>query len=365
MSIPLAQGLARIVASAMVVTLVACGDDGDPLMAMATDAGPPVIGDAGASATMADGGSRFDPEVEPCSERVPRMTDPEVFTGPHGLATRLTDLMGTAQNTLRVSIYQLDSPHILAALEAAARRGVEVRLNIDGQRYANRDTIPRLRRAGIDVNEASLMFEHYHGKTILIDDEVAVVMSANMNEYSMTTERNHGVVLHDRWDFADLSELFEADFVDGAVPVDLSCTRLVISPNNSATRVHAHIESAARELRMQMMYIDDAGIEEKLVARSQAGVAIRLILADPRWIADNAATGQRLREAGIEVRYLRTMDNHAKLILADSHSALVGSVNMSSNSLTRNREVGVVVTAASAVDELAFFFEADWEAATP
>jgi phosphatidylserine/phosphatidylglycerophosphate/cardiolipin synthase-like enzyme len=51
------------------------------------------------------------------------------------------------------------------------------------------------------------------------------------------------------------------------------------------------------------------------------------------------------------------------MILADDARLYVGSVNLSAQSLDRNREVGVILTAAPAVDLARQTFERDWRAA--
>jgi phosphatidylserine/phosphatidylglycerophosphate/cardiolipin synthase-like enzyme len=67
-----------------------------------------------------------------------------------------------------------------------------------------------------------------------------------------------------------------------------------------------------------------------------------------------------LREVGVEVRFQRDLENHTKLMIADSRAASVGSINLSYTSLTRNREVSVIITDADAVDALSRSFDGDW-----
>ena len=65
-----------------------------------------------------------------------------------------------------------------------------------------------------------------------------------------------------------------------------------------------------------------------------------MLLANPEWIDNNPATAAELKAAGVQTRYLYAAELHAKLVIADG-VALVGSENMSFNSLENNREVGM------------------------
>jgi len=208
------------------------------------------------------------------------------------------------------------------------------------------------------------MCEHFHTKTLVIDGELGVVMSANLNGYSMQTERNHGVLLRDPDDVADLAALFELDFTDGGAEPTLNCTRLVISPNNARARMESLIESAAETLDVQHLSFSDPAMRNNLVARATEGVRVRVLLADPDWIMGNASAAMTLRSAGIEVRFLRSLDNHAKLLLVDGAVAMVGSENLSSTSLDHNREVGVFVADPVAYQTLRDAFESDWSSST-
>ncbi len=333
--------------------LAACGG-GDRRVA---DASVDASGDAGADVV--------EPPAEPCGEREPRDVPPEAFVGPEGLAARLVTLFESAEGVLRVASYELDAPEIVTALTDAHDRGVDVRVLIDEARDANTASAAELRRAGLDVRDGPDAFRHYHPKVIVADEARAVVMSANLNTWSMQTERNHGVVLEDPFDIADLIEIFDHDYEGRAGdPAAASCTRLVLSPHNARSRLLRLIASAESTLSVQHLSMSDEEVRFAIGSRAMAGVTTRVILADPLWIESNTQAATALRGLGVEVRFLSTPENHAKLIVADD-SAFVGSENLSWTSLEANREVGVVVTDTETVTPLSDTFDADWTAAAP
>jgi phosphatidylserine/phosphatidylglycerophosphate/cardiolipin synthase-like enzyme len=200
---------------------------------------------------------------------------------------------------------------------------------------------------------------------IVVDEVRAVVMSANLNDYSMETERNHGVVLDDAFDVADLIDVFDHDWGDlPGDPLAVSCTRLVLSPHNARGRLLSLINSAESTLRIQHLSMSDAEVRQAIGQVAMRGVDAQVILADPAWIDTNTEAATALRAMGVEVRFLSTPENHAKLVVADD-AAFVGSENFSWTSLMSNREVGVVLTASGAVEPLRAAFDRDWLVATP
>jgi|GEM_PF-1031135 len=344
------------------VGLSACGERDRVPVDASVDAAADATADVGAPDAGSDGGTT----TEPCSERDPRAMAPEAFVGPTGLAARLVAFFDGATSTLRVAAYELDDPRLVSALEAAHGRGVDVRVMVDEDREANTGPVATLRSAGLDVRFGPASFEHYHPKVIVADEARAIVMSANLNTYSMDTERNHGVVLDDDFDVADLVEVFDHDYeARPGDPAAAMCTRLVLSPHNARARILSLIASAETRLRVQQLSLTDSEVRRAIGLRAMAGVETRVILADPAWITSNDEARAALVAMGVDVRILVTPENHAKLIVADNAMAFVGSENLSWTSLERNREVGVVVTAEATVAPLAAAFETDWANAAP
>ena len=326
-----------------------------------SDAGATGGGDAARDATSADTASDAG---SACDALTPRTPAAEAFVGPEGLRMRLVNLFDGARTSLDATSYLLDDNALIQALAGASERGVRVRVLLDPDQAVNTGSSAQLRARGVDVRFASRMFEHFHSKTLVIDGELGVVMSANLNGYSMQSERNHGVLLRDPEDVADLAALFELDFNDGGAAPELSCTRLVYAPNNARSRMEALVESARTTLEVQHLSFSDVAMRNALMARAAAGVGVRVLLADPDWITGNASAASALRGAGLEVRFLRSLDNHAKLLLVDGSVAMIGSENLSSTSLDHNREVGVLVTDAAAYATFRDAFESDWSIST-
>jgi len=243
-----------------------------------------------------------------------------------------------------------------------------VRVILDPDEAGNQQVTPTFTTAGINWKNASAMYTFSHAKYLIIDKTTAVIMSMNFNIDAMNNERNYGMVDKDPEDVADLQAVFEQDWAlangHQAVIPDLSCTRLIISPNNSTTRLLAFINSATTTLDVEVLYITDANVRNAIGAAKNRGVNVRVILEDPSDQNSNADTTTYLKNLNIPVKYANNQFYlHAKLIIADG-VAFVGSQNFSPTALSHNREVGALVFEPAAEAVVEQQFESDWSITT-
>jgi phosphatidylserine/phosphatidylglycerophosphate/cardiolipin synthase-like enzyme len=307
----------------------------------------------------ADVGDDAGPIVRSCDPMTARAPAPQLLIGPTQFESNIDKLIAAEQTSIDVLIYEIDTKSIIDALVAAKKRGVKVRLVID--RNESAPAKATLKGAGIEVHDSSPAFTYQHAKTMLFGSQAkALVLSGNLNDYTMNGERNYAVIDTDRQDVEQLHALFERDWNDKG-DVDVSCTKLIIAPLNAKERTIALINSAKKTLDLSVMYVTEKDTVAAIKAQAAAGVAVRVLLADPKWIANNPDTATELAAAKIPVKYFKALDLHAKLVIADSAS-LIGSENLSYNSLTQNREVGVISTEEPVVTGVEAQFEKDWSA---
>lgn len=299
------------------------------------------------------------PPPEPsCDPYEPRATTPELLIGPKGLEEKLTKLIDGAKKSLDIEMYELDTDSIIEALVDAQGRGVKVRIVLDRNHTAPK---AKLTEGGVEVKDSSEEFPNFHAKTMIIDGKSAVVMSANMNSYSMESERNYGIIDVERDDIEGLQQIFDHDWEGGGFAgLSLPCTRLVVSPINSRDLLTEFMNKAEKTLDLSVMYVTDKDFVATIEEKAAAGTAVRVLLADPAWIDGNDATATELASKKIPVKFLKKYELHAKLLLSES-AAFVGSENFSRPSVDSNREVGVFVTNEEPLAEIRKQFEADWE----
>jgi phosphatidylserine/phosphatidylglycerophosphate/cardiolipin synthase-like enzyme len=301
-------------------------------------------------------------EADFCNATDPRPDPVAVYVTPEAGEQPYVDALAAATTTIDVQIYLMGYGGILDQLEAKARAGVRVRVILDQYKMdTNAKYFTALSAAGAEVKWSDPRFTYQHSKFFIVDNKVAVISTGNYSRtYSIDLERNHVAVDRDRADVLDLAQLFEADWT-GITP-SLPCTRLVISPINARTRILDVINSATETLTIESMQFADYAVRNAVKARVQAGIDVRVLLADTDWIDANASAVTFLDNLGVTVKWIPHL--HTKVIVADGARAYLGSENLSQTSLDKNREVGLVVTEASSIEPLASSFETDWAAGT-
>ncbi|MEZ4399520.1 MAG: phospholipase D-like domain-containing protein [Kofleriaceae bacterium] len=297
-----------------------------------------------------------------CDPDRPRATAPTVAVGPATLEDRVVALVDGATVAIDVQMYSFTLTRLADRLIAADRRGVPVRVLLDAGQPENATIRSRLVAGGVEVRDAPAAFINAHAKYVVIDRDDALIASGNFTVAGLSDQRNYGVEDRDPEDVADLATLFEADWT-GTTPA-LTCSRLVVTPGDARLRIQTLIASATTSLDLALYYLSDTSIRAALQTAHNRGIAVRVLLADPSEIADNAATATTLTQTGISVKTLRNPTMHAKVIVADGARALVGSNNMSITSMRDNREVGVILREPPAVATVTTQFAADWAAAT-
>jgi phosphatidylserine/phosphatidylglycerophosphate/cardiolipin synthase-like enzyme len=273
-------------------------------------------------------------------------------------------LIDSAKTSLDIQMYLWTVKPLANKVVAAKQRGVDVRVIMDPDEPGNNAVEPIFDSGGVVWKNAGSLYSFSHAKYLIVDKTQAAIMSMNFNLDAMDMERNYGAIDKDVEDLADLQEIFEYDWklANGATtlpPVDLSCTRLIVSPTNSKARLLQHIASAKTTLDLEIMYLSEGDIRDAVLAAKSRGVTVRVILEDP---TDQSIP--MLKAAGIPVKQPpSSIYLHAKLITADG-VAFIGSENMSFTSLAKNREVGVLAFEPAEYMPIKTQFESDWNAST-
>ena len=320
----------------------------------------------GHAATETPDAATSDPDAPPgadfCAATDPRTVPVAIAATPEAGEQPYLDALMPAQTSISVEIYEMGYGGILDALKAKATAGLSVRVIFDhAQVGVNQKYYDQLAAAGAQVAWSSPQFVYQHAKFFVVDNKVAVISTGNFSKtYGIELERNFVATDTDPADTLDLVNLFEADWA-GTDPA-MQCTRMVIAPINARSRVLDVINSATTTLTIESMQFSDSNVRAAVASRINAGVDVRVMLADAGWITANADAATFLSNLGVTPRYIPHL--HTKVIVADGARAYVGSENLSSNSLDHNREVGVVVTDTSSITPLQTTFEKDWSAGT-
>ena len=141
--------------------------------------------------------------------RGPEPSPQPLVVSPTNARAELMGLVRGAGSTLEIYAEVLRDAEMLAALAAAAERGVDVRLVVsDSPEFAAERA--DLAAAGVDIRLASSLY--IHAKVIVADGEKAFVGSQNLSATSLDLNRELGIVLDDPVSLARIMRTFEIDF---------------------------------------------------------------------------------------------------------------------------------------------------------
>ena len=291
-------------------------------------------------------------------------TDPYtafVFNTSSATEPTIYDFINSATTSIDMTMYELVDTTAVNDLIAQEKAGVTVRVVLDGQHTSyNASAISKLKAAGVGVVESNTSrFTYTHQKTITIDGDKSMILTGNLTSKYYTTSCDYGVIDTDAKDVAAIEAVFNADYANTAItPSDGD--NLLWSPTDAESRLLSIVNGATSTLDIEEEELSDTALVNAVVAQAEAGVTVRVVVEDP---SDYSSEVSEIENAGGTVVGYSSSTGyyiHAKAVIADyglSDAAVeIGSMNWTSNSLTANRELGIILndTAAETVVENQF-----------
>jgi cardiolipin synthase len=302
----------------------------------------------------------------PAPPRVAAQTAAQPVIEPDDGRQPLLDAIGGAQSSIDVAIYELTDSRIAAALEAAAARGVTVRVLAEpkpGGRAANARTLSELASKGVQTESSAPGFYYTHEKAMVFDGATAWIMSMNLVAETFDNTRDVALLDTNPTDVAEVESVFQADW--NREPATVSDSALVWSPENARARLLALLSSASSSIDIYAEELTDHEVESALTDAVGRGVQVRLLMTDSGTRDPARPARSQLIAAGGQVRLLEKPYIHAKVVIVDGGRAFAGSENFTATSLDQNRELGLLTSDPDAVSRLSASFNQDWQQAKP
>jgi len=152
-------------------------------------------------------------------------------------------------------------------------------------------------------------------------------------------------------------------------PVGSSRPELYVEPEDGRAPLLTLIETAKSNLDLTIYLFTDDIMAAALEQAAARGVHVRVLLESAPYGGgeQNIRTANRLRHAGIDVRYTSPSFRftHQKSLVVDGRAGVIMTHNLTNSSFSRNREYGVIIRDPDAIAEMKAVFEADWERRTP
>jgi cardiolipin synthase A/B len=288
---------------------------------------------------------------------------------PDDTAKPILEPINSARHALNIRMFLFTEPTLLDAVIAAKRRGVRVRVMLNPARRSGQAENEKARKAltaaGIDVRDSNPAFDLTHQKSMVIDDKIGLVESLNWEPKDLTQTRDYAVVTTDAHEVGEMVRCFDADWEHGEFTPHAK-SLLIWCPNNGRTRVAEFIDRTKHTLWVQNERYQDQVIIERLVRAVERGVKVHILARPPHSLkAEKLVEGvgglRILKDVGAKVHTLKHLKLHAKMLLADSKRAIVGSINLAPGSFDARRELAIETDDHHAVKRLEKTAAHDWK----
>ncbi|NNM13660.1 MAG: cardiolipin synthase [Gammaproteobacteria bacterium] len=313
-----------------------------------------------------------------------------LFGGKEAYASML-EAIHKAKHTVALSTYILNSDitgkKFVTAMEAAQKRGVKVRVLIDGagELYSRQKISKILKRKNIQsalflpprlIPPSVYINLRNHRKILVVDNSVAFAGGMNISDQHTSEVFADKAIKDVHFQLQgpvvlELAELFERDWQfatknddqedvqqvsDLSIHGDMACRVIPDGPDAEldtlALTLQAVISTAQKSVDIVTPYfIPSRELIAILQAASLRGVRVRIVLPAKNnlffmhWANRNTLT--ELLKWGISVYYQSPPFAHTKLLLIDSDYALIGSANIDPRSLRLNFELGIEIFSKS------------------
>jgi len=292
-----------------------------------------------------------------------------VIVLPDDSAKPILDAIEAAKHSLRIKMFVFSDPSLLKAVADARKRGLKVQVMLNPARRSgeteNEASRKQLLKADVLVEDSNPAFDLTHEKSMVVDEAIGFVKSLNWEPRNLTETRDYAVVTDDEGEVAEIIECFDADWSRKAFDPGED-SKLIWCNTNGRERIAHFIDQAKHTIFVQNERYQDPVIIERLVRAKERGVKVHVMARPPHTLKKDklleGVSGLRImRDVGIKVHTLKHLKLHAKMLLADGKSAIIGSINLAPGSFDARRELGIEVRDKHVVHRLEKVAHHDWE----
>jgi cardiolipin synthase A/B len=292
---------------------------------------------------------------------------------PDDTAKPILEAVAQAKKSIRIKMFIFSDPSLLDAVIAAKHRGVDVRIMLNPERRdgekENADTRKKLTEGGVNVIDSNPAFDVTHEKSMVIDDATAFVQSLNWETKNVTVTRDYAIVTNHKHEVAEVAECFDADWNRKEFDTG-EHSHLIWCIGNGRQRLGKLIDESKHSLWLQNERYQDPTIIEHLIRAHTRGVKIQIMARPPHKLKKEklieGVSGLRcLQDLGVKIHKLKHIKLHAKLLLADDKSAIVGSINLAPGSFDSRRELAIQVDDEHIIHRIKKTLEEDWSNSHP
>ena len=284
----------------------------------------------------------------------------DFFRSPGESLSKEVSEFNSTQNTLNLRTYEFTHPEFKSTLKNLAQNDVNVRIIVEDNKYQQfQNTLKVLIQdfswySNIQLKSDKQMgTEYQHAKVNLIDSGF-IIQTANLTKSSFASNREHFFQSYDSGVRNSLKNIFDKDRNGEKLTMKDIHPNLVICNINCRGVIEQLLNSAQNSIIIQTQYITDDALRTILKTKKDLP-EFKMLVADTDSNTDLVRAFWPDHAKKFTQYY-----NHTKMILIDHKILLLGSMNLSSNSLDKNREIWILLLDLTIIDEFATQFGKDW-----
>lgn len=277
----------------------------------------------------------------------------------------ILSLIDNSTSSINLVMYGLTDKQFITALTKAANRGENVQVLLEPTPYkaANENdfAFQQFKSSKVRLQTPNPEFTFTHQKTLLIDQNTALIMTFNFTNSTFNNSRNFALLITNPTMIKEIQTVFSSDWQHSST--DVHDSHLIWAPNNSRDRILNFIHDAKSEIDVYAEGLSDYQIAGALAKAARAGIKVNILTS----LHPHASPSKELNyltHSGAHVRYDDELIIHAKMIMVDRKRAILGSINLTRNSIDYNRELAVITEDTKVISGLGKTFDADWQMAS-
>jgi len=267
----------------------------------------------------------------------------------------------STKNNLDLRTYDFTHKDFKSALKDLAKNNVNIRIIVEDKKFQQfQNTLKVLNQEfswykNIQLKSDKQMGTEYtHAKVNLIDSGY-IIQTANLTKSSFASNREHFFQSYDTWVRASLHTIFEKDRAGEKITMKDIHPNLVVCNINCRGVIEQLLRSAKESIIIQTQYITDDALRTILKTKKSLP-ELKLLVADTD---DNDDLIKFFWST--YARKFSKYYNHTKMILIDHTTLVLGSMNLSSTSLDKNREIWIILLDTGIINEFSTQFYQDWQ----
>lgn len=279
------------------------------------------------------------------------------------LLDELTNKIDNAKSRVYVEVYIFTEKRLKKSLINAKKRWLDVKVILEKNIYLawnlNKETFKDLEKNGIEVIYSNP--ENYslnHSKMMIIDEEV-IISTGNFSYSTFKYNREFFIFLDNKVLLPIFLEIFENDFF--WIKKNINHSNLVLSPFSSRDKLEYLLNNTKKTIKIYAHNISDNSILNILLEKQKSWVEIKMILPDLKKVPSNENEIELLKKNNINLKMVDKPEIHAKSILIDEKYLYIWSINFSSYSMDKNREIWILIKNKDLIKQFLDIFNSDFE----